>query len=251
MLLIRFDHVDRLKELQQGSFYMKNSLHYQKTDNADLARSDPFDGSIPFPDINGVMKTISGRETKNERIILLNTFIKCFFHCKKNDFQPIGNEMYKFTFSDEEKRAIYDFNVEGAMLLFSWKSFLEQVENACCQNCEEVFFGDVIYVDEEGYNKAIQLLKENYNERYYIPFYKNIRFCNQKEFRICVHHSFGLNANMSVYDVRGEKAKEIDDLSYSFNIGEIKDSCIVNIDKLLNKGILLDKRNDHFYVCDE
>ena len=83
--IIRFDDQKWLEELQKGQFYMRPSMYYQLMEEDGYVRNDPFDGSIPFPDNDKILKSISGKETVRERLLLFDMFIKCFYHCTEED----------------------------------------------------------------------------------------------------------------------------------------------------------------------
>ena len=246
--LIRFDDRQWLIKLQNGEFFMRNSLYYQKIEAEDLARSDPYDGSIPFPDTNSVMKEITGKETKNERIVLLNRFIKCFYHCTDADFTYIGGNIWKLQLSKEAMQEVSNFKVDSAMIIFNPSAFINQVLKECNINSKRMWYGDVKYLDDKDYHQIIQTLEEEPSECYKIPFYKRMKFKNQKEFRFCIHHPFVHYDRESTWiDI----PKEVVDKSYSLQIGAIEDSCVMNINTLFHNGVLLDYQNEHYYVCED
>ncbi len=246
--LIRFDNRKWLEKLQEGEFFMRNSLYYQRLENDDKARSDHFDGSIPFPDKNGVMEKISGRRTENQRLMLFNRFVKCFLHCDKSMVQKIGESLWKIVFPEETKKEIRDFKVDSALVVFSPTTFIEQVKSACEANQERVWCDDVLYLNTADYQRKTKLLFENPQKVYEVPFCKDIRFMNQKEFRVCVQHPFaGIDRKKKFLDLPAEIAEE----SYSLNIGPIVDSCIISIDNLLKNGILYDPSISHYYISEE
>lgn len=246
--LIRFDNQEWLEELQNGDFYMRNSLYYQRLEADDQARYDPFDGGIPFPDVNGVMKSLSGQEISNERLMLLDRFIKCFYHCTAEDFTYIGGNFWKLKLSERTMKMVAAFKCDSAMLILSPVDFIEQIKNVCIKKQKQMWYGDVEYCNGATYVDAVRELLENPSQAYKVPFYKDERFSDQKEFRICIQHPF-----VSQDDKRGwmDLPASLAEKPYSFDIGPIKDTCIISLDNLFQHGILLDLQNEHYYVCEE
>lgn len=243
--LIRFDDKPWLEKLQNGEFYMKNSFHYQKKEAEDLARSDPFDGSIPFPDVNGVMKAISGKEITNERLIVLDRFIKCFYHCTSTDFILTDGGLWKLKLHED---MVKEFKSDSAMLIFAPSSLVKQIVKKCNQDQELVWWGDVQYFNYDDYPEIARTLLENPSEGYKVPFYKNSKFSRQKEFRICVSHPFEGMDDTAVYQ---EVPSSIIESSHTITIEPMEDACIISVENLLKNGVLLDIRNEHYYVCEE
>ena len=83
--LIRFDNRKWLEKLQEGQLYMRPSIFYQQLEDDGEVRSDPYDGSIPLADEKRIMERISGKDTFRERIVLFNRYVKCFYHCSKEN----------------------------------------------------------------------------------------------------------------------------------------------------------------------
>ena len=84
--MIRVDGKEYLERLQKGEFFMRSSLYYQGLDGKDTARSDPFDGAIPATGNSGFPFSQLGiSDIRNPRIMMGNTFIKCFFYYNKVD----------------------------------------------------------------------------------------------------------------------------------------------------------------------
>ena len=84
--MIRADEKEYLERLQSGEFYMRSSLYYQALDSTDTARSDPYDGAIPAPNPTGFPFSKLGiSNISHPRIMMLHTFVKCFFHYNKTD----------------------------------------------------------------------------------------------------------------------------------------------------------------------
>lgn len=246
--LIRFDNRKWLEKLQEGDFYMRNCLYYQSLENDDEARNDPYDGSLPFADVNGVMKQLSGKETKNQRLMLLDLFVKCFYYCDEADFVSINESMRKLMFSEKTKRAIREFNVDSAMLIFSPTQFIKQIENVCSSMKEPIVYDKVDYLDEKGYQCKRERLIDQPDECVRFPFYKDSRFSDQKEFRICVKHPLIQADEQKPYLVL---PKTIGNTPYSLDIGHIDDTCIVSIENLLRNGVIWDYNSQHYYVCEE
>lgn len=246
--LIRFDNKEWLEKLQNGDFYMRNSLYYQRLEASDQARRDPFDGSIPFPDVSGVMKNLSGQETSNERLMLLDRFIKCFYHCTAEDFTYIGGNLWKLQLSEKTMRMAAEFNADSAMLILSPASFIEQVKNVCAKKQKKMWYGNVEYCNKAAYSTAVRSFFENPSQTYKVPFYKDQQFSSQKEFRICIQHPFVPRDDKRRWM---ELPASLARISYSLDVGSIEDTCIISLNNLFQHGILLDFQNEHYYVCEE
>lgn len=246
--LIRFDNKEWLEKLQNGDFYMRNSLYYQRLEVSDQARRDPFDGAIPFPDANGVMKNLSGQETSNERLMLLDRFIKCFYQCTAEDFVYVGGNLWKLKLSEKTMKMAAEFKSDSAMLILSPADFIEQIKKACAKNQKEMWYGNVEYFNKADYSTAVRSLFENPNEDYKLPFYKDERFYDQKEFRICIQHPFVPRDDKRRWM---ELAASLGKISYSLDVGSLEDTCIISLNNLFQHGVLLDFQNEHYYVCEE
>lgn len=246
--LIRFDNRHWLELLQAGDFFMRTSLYYQRLEDVDLARRDPYDGSIPFPDKSGVIKKLTGKETENQRLMLLNRYVKCFYRCDETNFQYIGGSIWKVIFSDESIQEIKNFKVDSAMILFSPSQFVDQVKRACDQKQERVWVGNVAYLSGEDMQRKREQLFENPEIRNEIPFIKRSQFANQKEFRICVQHPFTkIETDKGILDIQESEKDE----PYSVPIGKIEDTCIISIENLIKNGILFDSDTSHYYVSED
>lgn len=246
--LIRFDDKIWLEKMQSGELYMRSSLYYQRIENDDVARGDPYDGSIPFPEMNRVAAAISGKTVNNGRLVLFDRFIKCFYHCTESDFSHFGGNLWKLKLSEKAMDTMNGFKTNSAMLIFNPSAFIDQVLNMCSKEQKRAWYGDVQYVVEDDYSKLIRDIFSNPNECYKLPFYKNTRFSDQKEYRICVQHPFDGIDTESVWQ---DLPVSIADLSYTLDIGPIEDACIVSIENLYKNGVLLDLQKEHYYVCED
>lgn len=246
--IIRFDNRIWLEKMLDGELYMRNSLYYQRIENKDEARGDANDGSIPYAGIEGFLKFLSGREVRNGRIVMFDRFIKCFYHCTNTDFSYIGGNLWRLKLPETAMHKMNVFKTDSVMLIFSPSVFIEQVLNACQREQKRAWYGDVQYVVEGEYSALLQNLLANPSESYKVPFYKNARFSDQQEFRICIQHPFdGVDRQTVWQDIPTSVA----DLDYTLDIGPIKDACIVSIDNLYNNGILLNRQKEQYYVCED
>lgn len=243
--IIRFDDQKWLEELQKGQFYMRPSMYYQLIEDDGYVRNDPYDGSIPFPDNDKILKSISGKETVRERLLLSDRFIKCFYHCTEEDI-IYGSNLLKITFSKTAIQVIKSFEKDSALVIFNPTVLRDQI----AKSTEELTWcGDVQYLDEDGYRNALNSMLSNPSVSYKIPFFKPSKYSAQKEYRICVKHPFGIiDEGASCLDLSKDY---IEGLSYTIDIGPIKSSCIISVNNLIRNGILYDIEKDHYYLAEE
>ena len=247
--LIRFESRKWLDKLINGELFMRNSFYYQTLEESDSARSDTFDGSAPFADKNRIMESIIGQEVRNARLMVLDRYIKCFYHCTEDDFIQTESGLWKLSLSGKAKDAANEFNADSVLLVFEPIEFIKQVEKVCARNNESFSYGNVKYIDydEQGFTTVYDDIFRN-NKIYELPFYKDKKFSNQKEFRICIQHQY-INADETTTVLY--LPKSIGDITYSINIGKIENACILSKENFLKNGVLLDVKNEHYYVCEE
>lgn len=243
--LIRFDNRKWLEKLQEGQLYMRPSIFYQQLEDDGEVRSDPYDGSIPLADEKRIMERISGKETFRERIVLFNRYVKCFYHCSKENL-IYSNGIVKVAFSSSAVKTIQGFNTDSAMIIFSPSALIKQISERAT---DMIWHGNVQYLDEDGYAKALYSLNRDLSKTNMIPFYKSAKYSAQQEYRICVQHPFDkMDEKKPWLDI----SKDIvNSLSYTMDIGPIEGSCIVNVNNLLQNGILYDTKRDHYYLAEE
>lgn len=246
--LIRFDNKIWLEKLQNGEFYTRTSFYYQSIEENDLARSDPFDGSIPYPNKDEIMKKLTGKETRNGRIVLPDRFIKCFYCCDSEDFEEVNNRIIKLKLSKESMETIKEFNTDSAMIIFNPSEFINQIKKECYKMKKRLWYGHVKYCEETQYSELLLSFPMDDSEINKLPFYKSKKFAHQKEYRFSIEHSIGVKFGNKIWT---EIPSSINDLSFTLNIGSLENACIISVDNLLEKGLLFDKQNNHWFVCEE
>lgn len=235
--LIRFDNKEWLEKLNQGDLFLRHSLYYQGLDSQDSARSDTYDGSIPAEHLVELKCKENGNEIQiqNSRLMNLNYYIKCFFHCNGGNIKLYPPNYFEFVFSEKCKQEIRSFNVDSALIIFSPTKFFSQIQNVCTKRNETVSIDDVHYLDEKQYSVAAQGIV-NGTTCTETVFYKHKRFSNQQELRVCVHHnpSF-LDENMTAVIIPRKVTGE----PYSIDIGALEDTMIVSLEELLDKRLII------------
>lgn len=243
--LIRFDDRKWLEKLQEGQLFMRPSIYYQLMEDDGDVRSDPYDGSIPFADNRRIMKRLSGKETIRERIVMFNRYVKCFYRCTKENL-IYGKGIVKIRFSDSAIKAIQGFDTDSALVILSPSTLIKQISE---RTEDAIWYGDVQYLEEDGYTKALHSLYKNPSYIDKIPFYKPAKYSKQQEYRICVKHPFDeIDEKKLWLDISKDT---VNNLSYSMDIGPIKESCILSVQNLVQNGILYDSKKDHYYLVDE
>lgn len=118
--LVRISSQKHIEELRSGQLFLRHVTFYQRLESTDNARSDVFDGSIPFPD-NGTLASIAKEDVKNGRIMNLTSYVACFyhFHCEKNGY---------FYVPEEDKPALREFKRDNNC--FSSSAFYGSVHRA-------------------------------------------------------------------------------------------------------------------------
>ena len=132
------------------------------------------------------------------------------------------------------------------MIIFSPSALIKQISERAT---DVIWHGNVQYLDEDGYAKALYSLNRDLSKTNMIPFYKSAKYSAQQEYRICVQHPFDkMDEKKPWLDI----SKDIvNSLSYTMDIGPIEGSCIVSVKNLLQNGILYDTKRDHYYLAEE
>ena len=245
--LIRFDNKQWAEKLQAGEFFMRSSFYYQWKESDDLARSDPYDGSVPFP--NCTFAQIGGHTVKNPRLMEPHMFIKCFFHCTLDNIIRVGTNRFRFLLSGETKEEIMKFNVDSALVITSPSKMLENIVSVFHNRGENVYYGNVEYCKKSDCEGKVNRILNDLDNRKILSFYKDDSYSLQQEFRVCVRHPF---ENIQSADQYLDIPSSIVEQSYSEKIERIDDSFIISTQNLLNNGFLIDIDNDvHYYFCEE
>ena len=85
-----------LECFQHGDLYMVSCLHYQEMENEDTKRGDKYDGAIKCS-----CNKYEVRSVINPRLMLLTTYVKCFYHFKGDNVEVLENNTYRFSLSKE------------------------------------------------------------------------------------------------------------------------------------------------------
>lgn len=229
--LVRISSKNHIEELLAGQLFLRHITYYQRLEEKDLARSDLFDGSIPFPD-DGTLSSIAKAGVKNARIMKLTSYVACFyhFHCERNGY---------FYVPEEDKSALHEFNRDTALIIDT-NEFESRVRKACDKDNLSPVMQDVSYISPKQEEEIMASLRNGY-----VPllihtpqFVKSNKFYAQHEYRVSVDYNPDFlisHINGQVLSMNGEEAKALCNSSKTINIGPIADiSEIVTVNELLN-----------------
>lgn len=241
--MIRVDDKEYLERLQKGEFFMRSSLYYQGLDGKDTARSDPFDGAIPATGNNGFpFSQLGFSDIRNPRIMMGNTFIKCFFRYNKMNCGKLQEGIYILCLTTDVRKALSDFASSYALIILSPAQFVEQVSKACEKEGLALYCSDAEYRTPE----ELQQIGADFimgRSKRHPSFYKRTSFQNQQEFRFCVrlpykHISEVKTSNGIEYQLIDSKAKEE---TYTLKIGSLENiSCIMPVLEMLSYPVIVD-----------
>lgn len=245
--LIRVDNKDFLEQLQQGELFMRNSLYYNSGDSTDTARTDKFDGSYPTTPVQTFLnKDLYNLNLNNSRFMMIDAFVKCFFHYYPKNAEKYGRTGLRYRISDASRKELSSFGSDSVMIIFDAKAFYTQFETACQQQNIEYNYCDVTYLSKDERNKESMKLI-NLNPNTLNPaFVKEKRFSYQQEFRLYIKHQLNnvtehiTENGMPYVFIPEETAKQ----SVTINIGDISEySAIVSFDEFINSNFLFDSKN--------
>lgn len=254
--LLRVDKKEYLEDLQRGKLYLRNNLYYQKLEADNDVRSDPYDGSLPT---DGVLEspTINGTPLRNMRLTQGNAYIKCFYHYKQKDVVRINERYYRLTIPEEAKESLMSFGSDHVMIIFSPIVFAYRIDEAALKVGDTSYCKDVEYLDEEGLrNKTIELIAGlNNGEMSDNPiFYKDVKFKDQQEFRVCVHRLINdllptkISYGIEYYNI----IQEYIDTPYTINTESIEDiSSIIELNVLLEHSLIYDCAKRKYMIVKE
>lgn len=249
---LRLDSEEHLIALQEGEFFMRPLLYYQILEECDYARNDPYDGSIPTHLVKFPSAQLGIHEVKHPRIILGNSFVKCFFTYKCSSFRAIEDGKFELTLSSDDIDALRQFSCSHALVIANPIKFIYQVQVACEKNYEQLYYGNVLYkTDKELLSLELDLINQTHQNTN-PAFIKNIRYKNQSEYRFCIIHpiksmyrSNSNQNNIEVYNIKDDVKEE----TYTINIGSIRDiSYIVPFDLITSYPIILDIKNGKSFL---
>jgi len=229
--LVRISSQKHIEELRSGQLFLRHVTFYQRMESNDNARSDVFDGSIPFPD-NGTLASIAKEDVKNGRIMNLTSYVACFyhFHCEKNGY---------FYVPEEDKPALREFKRDTAFIIDA-DDFESRVKNACDKGGISSLMGDVFYISPQQEIEIKDQLQNGYIPKIiHIPqFVKSSKFSNQHEYRVsvdCTPDYLKLHSKGEPFLLDAEEFKGLSNSTKTINIGSIEDiSDLVTVEELLS-----------------
>ena len=229
--LVRISSRKHIEELRSGQLFLRHITYYQRLEENDSARSDVFDGSIPYPD-DEILSSIAKHEVKNGRIMKLTSHVACFyhFHCEKNGY---------FYVPEEDKSAIREFNCDTALIIDT-NEFESRVKEACNKDNLPLLMQDVFYISPKQEDEISNHIRTGYVPLFiHTPqFVKSSKFYKQHEYRVSVDYTPDFlvsHINGQILSMNNEEAKRLCDSTKTINIGSIADiSEMVTVDELLN-----------------
>ncbi len=226
-----------LESFQRGNLYMISCMHYQQMEKEDPQRGDKYDGAVKCTYSDRYIDGQLLKNIENPRILLLSTYIKCFYHFKDNDLHKVSDNDYYFTISKESSDELKNFHREYALIIYDVHKFIERFSDACRKNknISNYYYSDVTYIDDEEYPKyEMDLIRGvlGKTEKGVInpAFLKRKIFRPQQEFRIAV----SLNIGEPPDNATGIKRPE----SIDFSMKGIEDiSAIVKLSEMFQKKL--------------
>ena len=227
-----------LESFQSGNLYMVNCLHYQQIEKEDPQRGDKYDGAVKCTSSNYYDEQLL-KNVENPRLMILSTYIKCFYHFKDNDMQKINDNEYHFTISKESADELKSFHKEYALIIYDVPKFIERFNDACKRKkiISNYFYSDITYIDDEEYPKyekeLIRKILGEKTEGVTKPtFLKRKKYSAQQEFRISV----SLHMEEPPDNAIGIRPPR----TISFSMKGIEDiSTIVNLQGIIDKPYIL------------
>ena len=231
--IIRFSEKEYVEQLQSGELFLHHNMYYQRLESGDTARSDPYDGSLPFPD-EGLLSKIAGEAVFYPRIMSLTAYVICFYHyhCVKNGHIYIP---------EEDKAALLKFDSPYGLII-NVQKLEERLSQVCSTKNIRLSCGDVHYYSDAELQRMIG---EQHNSKNMPPvplqYLKSDTFKNQSEYRICVNHQpdvLRMNPETLVLNQNGQEAEKLYKSTHTLQIGSIKEfSVILPSEKILNSVI--------------
>lgn len=240
MILIRFDNKEYLKELQNGKLFLRTCLYYQQYDKSDTARSDSFDGSLPLSKKYLDFSNFGINGISNSRITDPDSFIKCFYMCFNSEYKQINPLTWELSLSDNTINEFKKFGVESALLIFNVYDFINQIKKKCNENKESFLFSPTEYLSNAEQKEMEETLFKKGKLQSDVSFFKDNTYNGQKELRVCVKHKVfekflkpfkNTNDGNVIYHVSDEFKEQV----YTIDIGQIKNSVIVDTNELFQK----------------
>lgn len=235
MPIVRFSSKEYINQLQAGHLFLRNNMYYQYLEATDAARSDIYDGSLPFPD-NGLLEFLAGETINNARIMRLDAYVSCYYHC-----HCIRSGCFYIPESDKEE--LRKFNSDTAIVIDIDK-FEERLQIVCAQKGIEILFGDVTYYNDEELAYLVRNLKGgNIPQILSAPqLLKDRAFFNQHEYRVSVTYKPKMlleNPSASMIRQNDREKEELRNSIYLLDIGSIEDfSTVIPTEELFTSYIM-------------
>lgn len=231
--IVRFSEKKYLEQLQCGELFLRHNMYYQRLESEDTARSDPYDGSLPFPD-EGLLSKIAGEAVFHSRKMSLTAYVICFYHyhCVKNGHIYIP---------EEDKAALLKFKSPYGLIINVQKLEERLAQVYSTKNirlsCDDMHY----YSDAE----LQRMIGEQHNGKTMLPvppqYLKSDTFKNQSEYRICVNHQpdvLRMNPGAMILNQNGQETEKLYKSTHTLQIGSIKEfSVILPTEKILNSVI--------------
>lgn len=232
--LVRFSKKEYLEQLQSGRLFMRNIMYYQDLEETDTARSDVYDGSIPFPFIPKVANHLE--KITNPRILMPMKYVSCFF--KYNSIGDTG----QLHISQESKKEIIKFGCEYALIIDTNK-FIKRLNDLVRSKEPTLNYGDVFYYTDDDYQKEIDRIMSRSLPSQAIEFFKREKYKVQQEFRVSLNYQspiFGEIFKNPVNDISAEKALKFRETTYTLDIGSIKEfSMLITAQDVLDEKVYM------------
>lgn len=229
--IVRLSSKEHVESLQKGHLFLRHNTYYQRLEVHDEARSDPFDGSIPFPD-DGTLSSIAKSEIKNARIMKFTSYVACFyhFHCIKGEF---------FYVPEDDKQSLRDFKSDTALII-NTVEFERRIRTACEEKGLTSLMRDVFYISPTQEEEIAFNIHNGYVSLiiHEPQFVKSNRFFDQHEYRVSIDHTpdFLLSRiNGQIISLDQGEAETLCNSTYTIELGSLEDiSEMVTTDELFN-----------------
>lgn len=208
--LIKFQSLERIQAIQQGTLYMKSCAWYRQFEDTDDAIGDTHEALLPIAQASFSIPEL-GITQRLENTGVRTAYSDDFAFCMLG----INSDNASFSFSDEQKTKVKGFG-DTALIITDYGEFINRVTRAAQEKGHKVNAGFVLYYNEtiDTVDNFILLMKDMRN----VAFLKRRRYYYQQEFRFVIH-----NPN------------ETQDYMLLDNVGSIADiSFILSTDAVLN-----------------
>ena len=244
-----------LESFQQGKFFMKNCLYYQSLEDDDLQRSDKYDSALKCGyDEFGIPKEVK-EITRNPRLVLGDSYIKCFFAYSKENIIDIFPNRIAYFIPPKSQEALIGFSEEYALIIDKYE-LINRFSKFCEEYNYKYYFSDVNYLEstelEEKKNQIVESVLNRSNTNLIHPtFYKDSKYSAQQEFRFCVTKKFELNKTQSFNNLITGTVNYND--SITLDLGKLDDiSTLVKLKDLIDYPVIYDnKKKEHFIYCSD